>query len=240
MMRNIDCKLDKLIIIGAGGHGKVCADIAKLMGYKEIVFLDDNPKLKHCGEYAVVGPTSFVSEVDGNIFVAVGDNAVRRKISNMFSADRIATLIHPDAVIADSVKIGRGTVIMAGTVINEDAQIGEGGIINTCSSVDHDCKVGDFVHIAVGCHVAGTVSIEEGCFLGAGSVVINNINIISNSKIGAGAVVVEDIKQSGVYVGIPAKMIGGGYKRLKHNELTYRRFAIICRLPYCAQLDLSA
>lgn len=210
MKRTTDYRFEKLIIIGAGGHGKVCADIAKLMGYKEVVFLDDNPNLKSCGRYAVIGPTSLISQIGGDVFIAIGDNIVRRKISSLISYDRIATLIHPNAVIADTVKIGRGTVIMAGTVINADAKIGEGCIINTCSSVDHDCKVGNFVHIAVDSHVAGTVSIGANCFLGAGSIVINNVDVCDNLKLGAGAVVVDDIEQSGVYVGIPAKMIKVG------------------------------
>lgn len=201
---------EKLIIVGAGGHGKVCADIAKLMGYKDIVFLDDNLNLKHCGGYRVIGPTMCATELDGDIFVAIGDNEIRRYFYNSLPKNRLATLIHPKAVIADTVRIGHGTVVMAGSVINADAQIGEGCIINTCSSIDHDCIVGDFVHIAVGCHVAGTVSVGDCCFLGAGSVLINNINICNNSKLGAGAVAVVDINQPGIYVGIPAKMIGGG------------------------------
>lgn len=32
---------NSLVIIGAGGHGRVCAEIAELNGYKKILFLDD-------------------------------------------------------------------------------------------------------------------------------------------------------------------------------------------------------
>lgn len=75
---------------------------------------------------------------------------------------KIATLIHPDAVIGSGVEIGEGTVVMAGTVINPDAVIGKGVIINTGATVDHDDKICDYAHISVGAHIAGTVTIGKG------------------------------------------------------------------------------
>ena len=96
---------------------------------------------------------------------------------------------------------------MAGAVINPGVRIGKGCIINTCSSMDHDCVVGDYVHIAVGSHLCGTVSVGDGTWIGAGATVSNNVSICSDCMIGAGAVVIKDIKESGTYVGVPAKRI---------------------------------
>ena len=96
---------------------------------------------------------------------------------------------------------------MAGAVINSGARIGTGCIVNTCASVDHDCNVGDYVHIAVGSHLCGTVSMGDETWIGAGAIVSNNISICSECMIGAGAVVVKDIKESGTYVGVPAKKV---------------------------------
>lgn len=205
-------ELDKLIIIGAGGHGKVCADIARLMRYREIVFLDDNATLTRCGGYPVVGISSSVDKMMGDVFVAVGSNEIRRKITEKIPPNRIVSLVHPAAVIADSVKIGQGTVIMAGVVINSDTVVGRGGIVNTCSSVDHDCKIGDFVHVSVGSHMSGTVNVGDNCLLGVGSIIKNNVSICSGTVIGAGAVVVKNITVKGTYIGIPAQeiIVGGG------------------------------
>ena len=219
-------ELDKLIIIGAGGHGKVCADIAKLMGYRDIVFLDDDSTLTHCGKYPVLGLSSSADKLRGDIFVAVGDNELRRKITSKLSCDRMAKLIHPDAVISGTVQIGQGTVVMAGVVINSDAEIGKGCIINTCSSVDHDCRIGDFVHVSVGSHMSGTVQVGDNCLLGVGSIVKNNICICSNTVIGAGAVVVKNITVKGTYIGIPAQEItGGGDNLLEDKKISFWHFA---------------
>ena len=194
----------RLVIIGASGHGRVIADIARLNGYEDIVFLDDNKEVKECGGYPVIGDSS--TAPDGEIVVAIGNARIRKMLMKRYSDRVMPVLIHPNAVIARDVNIGSGTVVMAGAVINPDTVIGAGCIINTCSSVDHDCNVGDYVHVAVGAHLCGTVNVEESTWIGAGATVSNNINICGNCMIGAGAVVVKDITEEGTYVGVPARL----------------------------------
>lgn len=197
----------KLAIIGASGHGKVVADIARKNGYKEIVFLDDDESIHECGGYPVIGKSAEAGTIDADIIVGIGNAGIRKRIQESFSEKKLATLIHPDAVIAEDVAIGSGTVVMAGAVINPGVRIGKGCIINTCSSVDHDCVVGDYVHIAVGSHLCGTVSVGSGTWIGAGATVSNNISICPDCMIGAGAVVVKDIDSAGTYMGVPARKI---------------------------------
>ena len=201
--------MQKLTIIGASGHGKVVADIAKLNGYDAIQFLDDDSNIVHCGGNPVVGRTD--NAVDGDVFVAIGNADIRVQLSKN---RKLITLIHPNAVIAEDVEIGEGSVIMAGVVINAGAKIGRGCIINTSSSIDHDCVVGDYCHIAVGAHVCGTAVVGERTWIGAGATVINNVNICGGCTIGAGAVVIRNIETKGTYVGVPVKMIS-------KNKLTW-------------------
>ena len=197
----------KLTIIGASGHGKVVADIAKLNGYDEVEFLDDNVAVKFCGKYPVVGRSELALTLKNDVFVAIGYSQVRQKMMEYLADKNIPILIHPTAVVAEDVNIGEGTVVMAGTVINSGASIGKGVIVNTSSSIDHDCLIEDFVHVAVGSHLCGTVEVGALTWIGAGVTVSNNIKICSNCMIGAGAVVVENIDIKGTYVGVPAKII---------------------------------
>ena len=197
----------KLAIIGASGHGKVVADIARRKGYKEIVFLDDNDSIHECGGYPVIGKSSEAGTIDADIIVGIGNAGIRKRIQESVPEEKLVTLIHPDAVIAEDVAIGVGTVVMAGAVINSGASIGKACIINTCSSVDHDCKVGDYVHISVGSHLCGTVSVGSGTWIGAGATVSNNISICPDCMIGAGAVIVKNIDSAGTYMGVPARRI---------------------------------
>ena len=197
--------MNRLIIVGASGHGKVVADIARLNGYTDILFLDNNSEIKNCAGHHVLGPDSMLSELNGDVFIAVGNATVRKKLMEQYSDRLFPILIHPQAVVADSVKLGSGTVVMAGVVINPETTVGKGCIINTASSVDHDCDISDYVHVSVGAHVAGTVNIGEGTWVGAGAIISNNINVCENCMIGAGAVVITSITVEGTYIGVPAK-----------------------------------
>ena len=202
----------RLVIIGASGHGRVAADVARRRGYREIVFLDDNRELRNCGKYPVIGTAAdfrrLVDEmrIPSEFFVAVGNAGIREALQKKLGGTPV-TLVHPDAVIGDEVRIGAGSVMMAGAVINPGTVIGGGCIINTSSSVDHDCMLGDYVHIAVGAHVAGNVVIGNAAWIGAGATISNNLRICDRCVIGAGAVVVSDIRKRGKYVGIPAKIM---------------------------------
>lgn len=199
--------MKRLFIIGAGGHGRVAADIAVKNGYEEILFLDDDETVKACGRYPVIGKREILRETKGDIFVAIGNPATRKVIQESIVDERLTILIHPNAVVGEDVVIEKGTIIMAGTVINPGSRIGKGCIINTCASVDHDCRLGEYVHVAVGAHITGQVEIGNKTWIGAGAIVSNHLRICGSCIIGAGAVVVKDIEEAGTYVGIPAKLV---------------------------------
>jgi len=195
--------MNRLIVIGASGHGKVVADIAVLNGYEDIAFLDDDESLKVCAGWPVVGKST--DAPDGEVFVAVGNPQTRKRLMELYK-DRIQpVLIHPNAVVAGDVEIGSGAVVMAGAVINPGARIGRGVIVNTSSSIDHDCSVGDYSHVSVGAHLCGTVKVDDSVWIGAGATVINNVNICGGCTIGAGAVVIKNIDEAGTYIGVPAR-----------------------------------
>lgn len=204
---------ERLIIIGAGGHGKVVADIAIAMNkWQSIAFLDGDKSIKTCMGLPVIGePTEAVKHKDNaDFFVAIGNNAMREKIQEQLESEGISvvSLVHPSAIIGSEVKIGHGSAIMPNVVINSSSVIGKSCIINTRSSLDHDNLLGDYVHISPGASLAGTVKVGKGSWLGIGSIVSNNINICSGCKLGAGAVVVKDITESGTYAGVPIRRVG--------------------------------
>lgn len=203
---------NKLIIIGASGHGKVVADIAiKMNKWQSIAFLDDDQSIKKSMGLEVIGKSAdaFTYKDEADFFVAIGNNAVREKVQEKLMDEglNVVSLIHPSAVIGADVEICIGSVVMAGVVINSSTRIGKGCIINTSSSLDHDNVIEDYVHISPGASLAGTVKVSKGSWLGIGSIVSNNVNICSGCKLGAGAVVVKDITEPGTYVGVPVRRV---------------------------------
>ena len=128
---------EKLVILGAGGHGRVVADAALRMGYREVIFLDDGESAK----VEISGKTkdyqAYINDCD--LFVAIGNSAVRARIMKELTEGgaSLATVVHPAATVGARVTLGEGTVVMAGAVVNADARIGRGVILNTSSSVEH-------------------------------------------------------------------------------------------------------
>ncbi len=206
--------MKKVVIIGASGHAKVIADIIKKSNDEIVGFLDDNLEIQGrviFDDKIVLGTTSKedIEKYSDNYFViGIGSNRVRKIISNKYPNLKWYTAIHPNAVIANDVEIGEGTVIMAGVVINPGTKIGNHCIVNTCSSLDHDNILENYVHVSPGSHLAGTVKVGEGTWICAGVTVINNINISNNNIIGAGAVVIDDIADNdNTYVGVPVRKL---------------------------------
>lgn len=200
--------MNRLMIIGAGGHGKVIADIAAKNGYTDICFVDDHAK-GLCVGFPVVGTTAELENWnDGatDFVIGIGNNAVRKKIAQQYDVNWVA-LIHPSAQRGLQTSVGKGTVVMAGAVINACAAVGEHCIINTGAIVEHDNVIEDFVHISPNAALGGTVRIGALTHVGIGAAVRNNIRICAECTIGAGAVVVKNIDCCGVYAGVPARRI---------------------------------
>lgn len=204
--------MKKLVIIGASGHGKVIADIAKKVDkWEDIVFLDDDKNTKTCLGFEVIGTSdeAYLYKSKADFFVAIGNNKTREKVQEKLekSGFSITTLIHPNAVIGTDVQISTGTAIMAGVIINSSTKIGKGCIINTAATVDHDNIIEDFVHLSPGTHIAGTVTIGKKSWIGIGASVVNNVTIVEGTIIGAGSLVTKSISIVGTYVGSPVRMI---------------------------------
>jgi len=207
----------KLVIWGASGHARVVAEIVRLNGDYEITgFLDDvNPSRQNtqfCGATILGGKEQLDllarAGVQHLIF-GFGDCKAKLRLSNFVrekKSFRLATAIHPSATVASDVEVGAGTVIAAGAVASAASKIGENAIINTCASIDHECEIEEGVHISPGAHLGGRVTVGRATWVGIGAIVKDNVRIGANSIVGAGALVLEDIPESVVAYGSPAKV----------------------------------
>lgn len=205
----------KLAVIGAGGHGKVVAELAAALGtYGEIVFLDDRAQGSING-FPVIGTTllleNSLSPEQFDIAVAVGNNRIRRQIAEKAAALGFAlpVLIHPDAYVSPSATVGQGSVVMAKAAVQAGSVLKDGVIVNTAATVDHDCLLDAFVHISPGAHLSGNTHIGEESWIGTGACSRQQIRIGSRATIGAGAVIVCDIPDGMTVAGNPAKPLAG-------------------------------
>lgn len=194
---------DKVYLYGASGHAKVVMDIVRQANMEIPRLIDDDPTVLEIAGVPVVHSAEDYSP----IIVTIGNCQKRKEVVERLGNREFKTVIHPKAIKADSVKLGCGTVVMAGAILNPFATIGNHCIINTGASVDHDCVIDDYVHVAPHCTLCGDVKVGEGTWIGAGTTVIQGIRIGKNCFIGAGSVVVKDIPDNSLCYGNPARVV---------------------------------
>ena len=210
-----------IVIVGAGGHGKVVLDILQYNRDNHLAgFIDDARRSKGkiidgipvIGSTAALGKLIVRNHIEGAI-VAIGDNHTRARVYARLKILGITLVnaLHPGAILARDVKVGEGVVIASGAKINTGTKIGNNVIINTGVIIDHDNNIEDDVHISPGVKLSGNVTIKKYSHVGLGVKVVSRITIGENVTVGGGAVVLEDIPANTVAVGVPAKVI-------KHKE----------------------
>lgn len=210
--------MEKILIIGAGGHAKTIADTINKDNLYEIVGFIDKGQVgeKIYQGYKIIGSDDMAKALFGqgvhNAIIGIGfmgESHSREKIAQLYKniGYRFPPIIDSTAIIANDVHIDEGTYIGRQVVVNANAQIGKFCIINTGAIIEHESKVGDFSHIAVGGVICGRSYIGKKTFIGANSTIIQCLKVGNDCIVGAGAVVIKNIDDGKKVVGNPAKEI---------------------------------
>ncbi len=191
---------EPLHIVPASGFSKEIAALGKALGYRDFHFYDDNPK---------VAPSPQTIPKGSKIALASGSGKLRKTLALQFEDYQFPSLIHPEAILmeAESITLGKGAIITAGTILTTNIEMGAFPLINLHCSIGHDCKIGNFCSLMPGVRLSGGVQLEDGVYIGSNTVVLPNIKIGAHAVIGAGSVVTRDISAGKTYVGVPAKEI---------------------------------
>lgn len=205
---------ERLILFGAGGHAKVVLDafLARCPD-GEVAVLDDDPTRAGANllGHRIRGGREWLSDNWPGIAViaALGDNRRRDDLLQDLKKLRrpLRTIIHPNAIVSPSARIGDGCFLAAGAIVNAEAELSEGVIVNTGASIDHDCRIGRAAHIAPGVRLCGTVTIGARTLVGTGAAVIPGRSIGADATVGAGSAVVRDIPAGESWAGCPARKL---------------------------------
>jgi sugar O-acyltransferase (sialic acid O-acetyltransferase NeuD family) len=215
----------RVLVWGAGGHGKVVVDaILSCAEWEIAAVIDDNPR-KHGTE--VLGVPVLLFEGDlariakrlccDYATIAIGDNYTRfEKLQMVRSAGLLpATVVHPSTHVSRFVKMGEGVTILAGATINAGTVIEDNVCINTSASVDHDDYLENSCHVFPNATLTGTVHVGEFAYIGSGAVITPNLKVHKHSYVGAGAVVLHDVPEGKIVCGVPARVTGEQIRRLE-------------------------
>lgn len=200
-----------LVIVGAGGHGRVVADAALAQGGWQRVVATDIDAAKCSGELlagVALLPYEGAGRLDGAVFhAAIGSARAREKESAAAGESRLACVVHPRAAVSPFAQLRPGAFVAAQAVVAPHARVGLCTIVNHGAVIDHDCQVGDFTHVAPQSALGGGVRIGARVLVGAGVRVLPGLSVCDDVVVGAGAVVIASITEPGVYVGVPARRV---------------------------------
>lgn len=201
--------MNAIVVVGAGGHGKVVCDALQSIGETVEGFVDDQ---RGVGDRVlglpVLGDTAWLAAHPRRIALGIGDNARRQAVADRLQGAGcvLARVIHAAATVAPSATILEGTVVLARAVINPDAKVDRGTIINTAAVVEHDCVVGAYAHLSPSAALGGGARIGALVHVGLGAVVLPLVTVGDRAIVGAGAVVNRHVEAGVVVRGVPARL----------------------------------
>ena len=212
---------ERFLVWGAGGHGKVVADLIREAGHEVAGFADRNEELvgevvEPGGARVVISEASLLQTFVAHrsfpsgataIALGVGDNAARLRCLEQLGTLPAPALVHPRATVSRNARVGRGSVVFAGAVVNAAAVVGDAVIVNTGAIVEHDCEIAAGAHVAPGAVLTGGVRVGHRALVGARSVVLPGVAVEDDALVGAGSVVVREVARDATVAGVPARTI---------------------------------
>lgn len=209
--------MQDLIIIGAGGFAREVAwlieDISETQAksiFEVVGVVSATLPVNWSHPLPILGDDQWAYEQISRktiCVIAIGNSAMRKTLAVRYSEAGFSylSLIHPSVRKSNTVAIGHGSILCAGTTLTTDIVIGIHVIINLHCTIGHDVTIGDYCTLSPGVHVSGGVSIGAGCEIGTGAVLLPGVSLGAGCRVGAGAVVHRDLEAGKTYVGVPAR-----------------------------------
>ncbi len=204
--------MDKLILIGGGGHCAACLDVLKQEKRFAVAAVVDRPeKLGEtvCG-LAITATDDDLPELIGlhkNVLISIGQIKTAEPRQRAYDhacalGAELPAIISPFSIVSDCAELGAGTIIMHQALLNSRVRIGQNTIINTRALIEHDSIVGNHCHISTAAVLNGGCRVDDGCFVGSSAVLREGVRLGSGCVIGCGAVVLADVPENSTVYGL--------------------------------------
>lgn len=180
--------MEKLLLVGAGGLGRVVLEHASLL--YECAFLDDGAVTEVDG-IPVIGKTSEMSKFFGEykkLLVTIGNNKLRERLYQEAAnvGYSFPNIVHPSAYISSHAHIGSGCVILNNAIVQNNARCGNGCILNPGVELHHDSSIGNYCLIYTNSVVRSLTKVGDRVWIGSTATVSTSAVVPNDATIGDG------------------------------------------------------
>jgi sugar O-acyltransferase (sialic acid O-acetyltransferase NeuD family) len=226
----------KLLIIGAGGLGRIAASLADDINLAapddrhrpwELIGYADSDPAKQGTEHAGRAVHGTVDELGGRMrgvelcfFCAIGDNLARAKVVKLAQSFgwTPATLVHPSAILAKNVEVSPGTYIGPLVVIAANCKVGAHVIIDTHVSIGHDVVLGDFCAVFPGARISGFCRVDQYALIGSSATLLPETHVGERAIVGAASLAHGSVEPGTTIFGVPGRIIPSTRDRCLGNR----------------------
>jgi len=207
----------KIAIFGASGFAREVRDIAYILGYTGIVFIEKKKEKYDINDFTIVEEDKIytLSQQGYKFIIGIGNTKIRKEVRDKYPNLDYINLIHPTATFGYKqlaiLNNKIGNIIFAGARITNNIEVGDFGIYYLNCTVAHDCIIEDFVTICPGANISGNVKLSIGAYIGANACILQGRSITEKMIIGkyatvaAGSVVTKNVLDHKIVKGVPAK-----------------------------------
>lgn len=207
----------RIVVIGAGGHGRVVASVLQETGAPWVPagVLDTGrprPEERVAGLPVLGGLEDLPGMISDGVEAAViaignGDQRAQHLADARGLGLLLPAVVSEAAYVAPSAILGEGSFVGPFGHVGPDAVVGEGAIVNTGADLEHESHLGAYSHLAPGSSVAGRAQVGSFVFVGMGARIVERITVADETIVGANAVVARDVDSPGLrLMGVPARV----------------------------------
>lgn len=180
--------MEKLLLVGAGGFGRVVIEHACAL--YDCAFLDDGDA-KVVDGVPVIGTTADLEKYFGEykqLLVTIGNNSLREKLYRRAAAVgyTFPNIIHPSAYVSLHAHIGSGCIILNNAVVQNNAKCGDGCILNPGVELHHDSTIGSYCLIYTNSVIRSLTIVGNRVWIGSNATICTSASVPDDGKVGDG------------------------------------------------------
>jgi sugar O-acyltransferase (sialic acid O-acetyltransferase NeuD family) len=204
---SVAIRRSRLLVLGAGGHGRMVADVARsagfeVVGYADLEYSNSGRPVDDYGKAVIIEQTELLRRVArrdvmpadaDSLVLAIGQNTARHRL--LCSIRRCFPGDWP-ACVSDSIqpRFLLPVVVHPTAAVSVQARLGPGTVVMPMAVVNAGADIGDAVIVNSAAVVEHECTLSSCVHVSPGSILSGGVRVGERAWIGAGATIIQGIR----------------------------------------------